>query len=995
MVSGKKVFRSLNAEDRLYLKSVCNPGFYGTNCQFHCQHCTNNLPCHAVTGECVGTGLTKCGLDSPDPKCIEEVSIDPCPKKPKWYYYSKSCYYVEDSKIDTWANARIACQGYKGTDLVIITNSHEKMWVQYKGDDSWIGLTFCKQLYQYIWVDNSSTVLQNAWVVRRNRRYKQSSFDCGVAFKKYLSVTDCSPLRKWICKREEVVDLFTEHVGRAIYLPTGNPPKYATLDKAKEACLVLQKCTGVVEAASDFMLHTGMEIYNTRDKNVKTWIKSDCASGRFGKMCEHICRTCDDDVSCNPHTGLCGDSLFCSVNDTTYTCEKGSLIGGRCPLEEGWFYWYGSCYYISRGNPQNWIQARHMCKHYRDTDLVWITSAKEKKTLLSLLPRGVYWSGLHGNWFCNHLHWTYPNASYTASEWLRRGHWTVRWRCCVYLTVPEGSMPGIDCNEKTSWVCKKREDETMDFHMFGGYYLVGIAKDIKAVIHKSLSEAFQHCRLERTLCTGVQKIRDSYITFLAKRLVLVSGSFANLYTAYLKSACTPGYYGPRCHITCTCNGTENCNPLTGQCAENEQCNEDYLTTDCEKGVINLKCPKDPGWWFWKNNCYYIETAKRRTWEEAKNFCLAYHQTELMPQPQSEQEKIWLASMLTDNTWLGLAVKKAKDTANFEEIYRRALLTCPQMNRNGTIEYVKCSSLAAWVCKRSVDAKMFWKYNNSILILPLGNKMYNYKAHAKSACFLEEKCTGITYWKKKYVPVHGKELILPRSSHDTTYIKSACSEGHYGAYCQEKCPDCPQDRPCNRLMGKCAGEVSCPEKKDLWLCEVKLKSQFCYHQWVYFNNHCYYISTYGQINKSDAEYMCSQYKGAQLIHLSTIEEEEWLTKIISKTIWLHNVSPVFQPKIWPVQLGKSLLRILTDIEELCIQLDPSLEHLISIPCSHIASWVCKAELASEPVDAPIKWWESLVSSLLVTIVVLVATVFLTYKYGFWATEAANEVKPQPL
>ncbi|KAH0629731.1 hypothetical protein JD844_012041 [Phrynosoma platyrhinos] len=737
------------------------------------------------------------------------------------------------------------------------------MWVQHKGDDSWIGLTFCKQLYQYVWVDNSSTVFQNAWVIRRTRRYKQSTFDCGVAFKKYLSVTDCSLLRKWICKREEVVDLFTEHVGRAIYLPNGKPPKYATLDKAKEACLVLQKCTGVVAVASDFMLHTGMEIYNTRGKNVITWIKSDCAAGRFGEMCEHICRTCDDGVSCNPRTGLCGDSLFCSITDPYFTCEKGSLIGGRCPTEEGWLYWYGSCYYISRGNTQNWLQARHMCRRYRGTDLVWITSANEKKTLLSLLPRGVYWSGLHGNWFCNHLHWSNMNVSYAAPEWLRTGHWTFSWRCCVYLTVPEGSMPGTNCNEKASWICKKKEDEAVDFRMFGGYYLVGIATDVKAVTHKSLSEAFQHCRLERTLCTGVQKIRDNYMTILAKRLVLISGSFVNLYTAYLKSACTPGYYGPRCHITCTCNGTENCNPLTGQCAENEQCNEDYLTTDCEKGTV-------------------------------------------LPQ-------IWVASMLKDNTWIGLAVKKAKDTTNFDEIYRGALPTCPQMNRNGTIEHVKCSSLAAWVCKRSVDAKMFWKYNNRILILPLGNKMYNYKEHAKSACFLEEKCTGITYWKKKYVPVRGKELILPMSSHDATYIKTACSDGHYGPYCQEKCPDCPKDRPCNRLTGKCAVEVSCPEKENLWLCEIQLKSKFCYYQWVYFNNHCYYISTYGQINKSDAEYMCSQYKGARLIHLATIEQEV------------------------------SINRTLTDIEELCIQLDPSLEHLISTPCSHNASWVCEARL----------------------------------------------------
>ncbi|XP_062826481.1 uncharacterized protein LOC107983185 isoform X3 [Anolis carolinensis] len=922
-VSGKKIFKSLSEEDRLYLKTVCNPGFFGTNCQFHCKKCINNLPCNSVTGECVGTGLTKCGLDSADPKCIDEVFIDTCPKIPKWYYYSTSCYYVEDSKADTWANARIACQGYKETDLVKIVNSHEKMWVQYKGDDSWIGLTFSKQLYQYFWVDNSSSVFQNAWVVRRNRRKTHATFDCGVAFKKYLSVTDCSHLRKWVCKREK-----------------------------------------------------------------------DCAAGRFGERCEHICQKCDDDVSCNPHTGLCGDSLFCNKTDATFTCEKGALIGGRCPTEDGWLYWYGSCYYISGAEIQNWMQAEDMCRKYSGTDLLWITSEDEKKALLSLLPRGVYWTGLHGTWFCSHLHWSHRHYLFTPSKWLWTGKWTFYWRCCIHLTAPEGEMTGTHCGSTASFICKKREEETMDFHIFHGYYLIGYAKDTKAVIHKSLSEAFQHCRLERTLCTGVQKMTNDYKTFLARRLVLISGSSANLYTAYLKSACTPGYYGSRCSMICSCNGTKNCNPLTGQCAENEQCNEDYLITGCEKGVINLKCP-DPGWWFWRGYCYFIPPVKDRTWEQAKTFCLAYHDTKLMPLPDSEEEKILLASMLKDNAWIGSAVKKAKDTANFDEIYSKALSTCPQMNSNGTIKYVECSSLAAWVCKRSVDAQMFWKYPGWILILPLGNKMYNHKEHAESACLLEEKCTGITYWKEKYVPVSGVELVLPISKHDATYIKTACSEGHYGAYCQKRCPDCPEDRPCNRLLGECAGEVTCLEKDYLTRCEIRLKSKFCYYQWVYFNEYCYYISTYGQINQSDAMYMCSQYKTAQLLHLSSNEEEEWLTKIISKTIWIRSVSPSFHPKIFPVQSQVTMFRSVIDIEELCIQLDPSIERLIATPCSHNASWVCKAPLASEPVDAPEKWWMSLVSSLSVTIVVLVVTVFVTYKYGFWVTEVANEVKPQSL
>ncbi|XP_061469383.1 uncharacterized protein LOC133378773 [Rhineura floridana] len=992
MVSGTDIFKSPNANDVLYLKSACNPGFYGTNCQFICRKCTNNFPCHPVTGECIVAGITRCTFDSPDPKCDAEAFISPCPKKPQWHYYSKSCYYVEDTKTDTWANARSACQGFKGTDLVKITSSHEKMWVQYKGDESWIGLAFYKRSYQYLWVDNTSSVFQNAWVVRRNRRYTQSVSDCGVAFKRYLSVTDCSLHKKWICKRKDV-DLFSELIGRAFYLPHGEAPTYSTLNRAKQACLILQKCTGVVEAGNNFMLHTGVDIYNTRDNKVKTWIKSDCAAGRFGENCEQICHRCDDDVLCNPYTGLCGDSLFCNKNDPTFTCEKGTLMGGRCPVEDGWVYWHGNCYYFPKETEKIWLDARDMCRRYRDTDLLWISSRDEMTALLSILPRGVYWIGLHGDRFCTRLQWSKANISYADSEWLRKKSWTLYWMCCVQLNVPKGSMPGTSCYGKGSWVCKKTEEENMDFRKFNGYYLTGIVNNTKVATHKSLSKAFQQCRYERNLCTGVQRIRATYTTFLAKRLVFVNGSFAKLYTAYLKTACTPGYYGPECSINCTCNGTENCNPITGQCSDNEQCNEDYIATDCEEGVINLKCPTDPGWWYWKDNCYYIETVKHLTWSEANDFCMAYDKTELMPLPQRKEERVWLTSVIKGATWIGSAVAKVKETTNIENMYRKAPSTCTQMRKNGPLEEISCSSLALWVCKRSVDAKMFWLYPGKMLILPLGDKMYKQREHAKSACLLEEKCTGISYWKKQYIPVSGNELILTNSKKDAAFMKTACQAGRYGAYCQERCPECPKDRPCNRLTGNCSGDVTCSEN-DLRLCEIKLKSKFCYYTWTYFNGHCYYISTYGQINHSDAVYMCSQFKGSQLLHLTNTQEKDWLVKAVSKKFWLLDVGPAFQPKLWLSQTEEKLAeRTLVDTELLCLQMEPGVGYLMSAPCSSNASWICKAPLASEPVDCPDKWWLSLASSLLGTTAVLVVTVILTFKYGFWASQVVNEAKMQ--
>ncbi|XP_025033020.1 scavenger receptor class F member 2-like, partial [Python bivittatus] len=127
--------------------------------------------------------------------------------------------------------------------------------------------------------------------------------------------------------------------------------------------------------------------------------------------------------------------------------------------------------------------------------------------------------------------------------------------------------------------------------------------------------------------------------------------------------CALRFYGAECGMICSCNGTESCNPLNGQCAENEQCNEDRLRSDCQQDVIHLRCPKDPGWWYWKNSCYYIETTKRLTWGEAKNFCMAYHETKLLPMPQSNEEKVWLTTVLKDVIWIDSAMGKMKDMKN--------------------------------------------------------------------------------------------------------------------------------------------------------------------------------------------------------------------------------------------------------------------------------------------------------------------------------------------
>ncbi|CAM5160066.1 unnamed protein product [Natator depressus] len=380
LVSGTEVFRSSNKADALYLKTGCRPGYYGSDCQATCHPCTNGFPCSGVTGHCVGTASVTCSLQSQDPRCSpSKVSRQLCPQRPRWHYFLKACYYVEDTKTKMWTEARSACQGFKETDLAKITNSAEKAWIQFKGENSWIGLTYKKEDFRYVWVDGTSARSERAWVMKRNRRHTLTKEDCVVAFKQYLSPADCSSLRKWICKREGDVNLFTMHKGRALYSPyVSTSSIYNTLKKATDTCSVLQTCTGIVAMGEHYILQSGMELYNSRNSSVKSFIKSDCISGRFGLLCEFKCPPCEQGMACNPYTGLCGDTVFCSKENSPIPCGKGSIFGGTCPVENGWQYWQGSCYYIHTAKRQTWLRARDLCRRYRDTDLLWLTSPGEK-----------------------------------------------------------------------------------------------------------------------------------------------------------------------------------------------------------------------------------------------------------------------------------------------------------------------------------------------------------------------------------------------------------------------------------------------------------------------------------------------------------------------------------------------------------------------------------------------------------------------------------------
>lgn len=72
-----------------------------------------------------------------------------------------------------------------------------------------------------------------------------------------------------------VLNYFTVHEGRVLYspyVPASNI--YNNVTAAKDACSHLQNCTGVVVVGEHNIVQSGTELYNSRNRTVKTLIKS-------------------------------------------------------------------------------------------------------------------------------------------------------------------------------------------------------------------------------------------------------------------------------------------------------------------------------------------------------------------------------------------------------------------------------------------------------------------------------------------------------------------------------------------------------------------------------------------------------------------------------------------------------------------------------------------------------------------------------------------------
>ncbi|XP_048368092.1 uncharacterized protein LOC125441526 [Sphaerodactylus townsendi] len=229
----------------------------------------------------------------------------------------------------------------------------------------------------------------------------------------------------------------------------------------------------------------------------------------------------------------------------------------------------------------------------------------------------------------------------------------------------------------------------------------------------SLQEAKDACYLQKERCTGVLSLHGAYYLVAGTVLVDSPGSGAIL---YVKSACSAGFCGDKCQKRCPpiCLSGRTHNPLTGQCDGLLSCTRQF-SPSCLHGLVNSRCPHNPGWWFWDGHCYYVEEHSSESWQGAKAACDAHGKHVGLLTLTSAKEKGWIMNMVQKESWIGLNDADKDGTWTWAEgqdadlspswltdvqlISGGCLGIGPQGEQNLAVS--SCSELKPWICKAAV------------------------------------------------------------------------------------------------------------------------------------------------------------------------------------------------------------------------------------------------------------------------------------------------------
>ncbi|XP_029469380.1 uncharacterized protein LOC115097583 [Rhinatrema bivittatum] len=538
------------------------------------------------------------------------------------------------------------------------------------------------------------------------------------------------------------------------------------------------------------------------------------------------------------------------------------------------------------------------CQSYIATSLVKINSIEEKLWVTAMV-QGVSWTGLNNRakkWI-----WEEGEEADLSLDWAV-GVDFAKNGCVGIGSSVKYNLIVSDCLERKGWVCERDEVQDM-FQEYKGRALLNPVTYINAKFD-TLSTAKEACLLEVKNCSG--------ITLWAGKFVLVTGTTlitaaAGGVDAFLKTSCAPGFFGVKCSSACfECPDNMPCNPITGACDNLLTCMAGLQLDQCQK-LVSLKCPPDPGWWFWNKHCYYIEeTGLTKTWQEAKMFCSSYRETMLLT-ISSLKEKEWIISMINRMVWTGLNSRnrgitwmwsdgQLADTSVTWLIVKQApgsTLNTICGSLKPTPEFLSgqdCVLKNGWICKNSANA--FGQHSGMLLLNPVTKHNHtqgfpSFEAAEKSCFSHLKECTGVTFWNGFYFAVTGNILTKSIRGTDVAFPRSACSLGFHGRLCQERCKVCHKDLICNSLQGVCQGRETCISKSAkllecifgsksnallmFWI--LALISSLCPSKaWLLWKEHCYYIEPEKQATWLEAATFCANFRETDLLSIDGDEEK---------------------------------------------------------------------------------------------------------------------------
>ncbi|XP_075690985.1 uncharacterized protein LOC142659107 [Rhinoderma darwinii] len=770
---------------------------------------------------------------------------------------------------------------------------------------------------------------------------------------------ECPTVPRWNCERpmDSAFAVFTEKIlisitGAALW-------SKKSLVEAQDACYMMTtKCTGIVDWNGNYYAVNGTVIVDSPGSAATLYVKTACAPGFFGKNCEELCPPCHRPQMCNPIIGACDSFLRC-VRRYSLSCEHG-LISLKCPQGSGWWFWRGHCYYIQTTDTKTWLEANMACRRFKGTTFLVIDSSEEKMWISAMIS-GKSWTGLNdidndGKWT-----WAENDPADISVPWLSDVKSSPSG--CIELDTTGSLVSQVDCTAKRPWICER--DEAVDlFQEIPGHALL-IPFIYNSSTLYTLAESKSACILERENCTGVTQWNNTFVLVTGTQLMAAE---AVPVTAYLKTACLPGFFGTECSYHChECPGDAACNPLTGVCDNVVTCVTGLQLAGCQKAK-SLECPQEPGWWFWDGHCYYIsEGGEANTWDDAKFACSSYQRTWLLT-INSLQEKEWVSSMIEGNIWTGLSTTTRGLIWTWVD-RQRTNMSAPWMSVTPTSFIVNnicvnlspspaalasdvCSAPHGWVCEQPVIS-MFEQHQGMILLDPMPKSQTGHDLldAAVASCIAHiPQCTGVTLRQGLHYPVMGTILIKSTRQADIAYLKSACSVGFFGRRCAQRCPICVKGLFCNSVLGECQGGETCVSiLGHLKSCNYALTSIMCPNDlWRVWNGHCYYIETTARTSGKTSATFCERFRETNLISIDNIDEKNFIETAIQHATHV----PVTRNTTYWIQ-GSELPNAL-----MCPVLDAGGEQSF-MPCDSISYFICegiKGVLSRCPADPRWHYWK---------------------------------------